>query len=78
MLLGGVMCVLAGVYFGVVQRRWRDEVRATVRAKRAPPVPSSLPEPLAPPLATEVPHPVEDAGLAPAAPPAQNVHSRTI
>jgi MFS family permease len=57
--IGGAACATGGLYFHFARRRWQDEVRATIRAKRVPPVAMSRPEDLAPPAATEVPPPVE-------------------
>jgi MFS family permease len=61
MVLAGSMCMMAGVYFQVVRKQWQEEVRATIRAKRAPPAASSAPEDLGPPAAAEVPPPIGPA-----------------
>jgi len=59
--IGGIACATGGIYFHFARHRWQDEVRAAIRAKRAPPVAMSRPEDLAPPAATEVPPPFESS-----------------
>ena len=46
--IGGAACATGGLYFHFARRRWQDEVRATIRAKRVPPIAMSRPEDLAP------------------------------
>jgi predicted MFS family arabinose efflux permease len=59
--LCGSLCAAGGIYFQIARHRWQDEVRATIRAKRAPPPASREPEDLAPPAATEVPPPMDSS-----------------
>jgi len=59
--IGGIACATGGIYFHFARHRWQDEVRAAIRAKRAPPVAMSRPEDLAPPAATQLHPPVESS-----------------